>query len=115
MSDPKSDADTTQRTVPPPPMALSPEEAILEGRRERGAAVRARGESPFPNQVGALDTVGSVIRLYEAARLPDGKYDPEKVAAVPWASSEGPRVPSGEGPRVAGRIVAMRSFGKAAF
>jgi lysyl-tRNA synthetase class 2 len=99
-----NDPDATQRTsVPPHIEALSPEVAILAGRRERSAAVRTRGEDPFANNVGELVRVGEVVAKYAEARTAEGKYDAAKVQAI------------GGTARVAGRIVAVRSFGKASF
>jgi len=109
MSKPNEDPDTTQRTAAVE-LSQSPEEAIVAGRRERGQALRERSEDPFTNDVGELDTIASVLAHYASARATDGKYDAEKVKALAATESK-----DEEGSRVAGRIVAMRSFGKAAF
>jgi lysyl-tRNA synthetase class 2 len=108
MNKPPEDPDKTQRTAPVE-ISQSPEEAIIAGRRERGFSLREKGEDPFTNEVGALDTIASVLARHEPARGAEGKYDAEKVKAV------GSGTATGEGPRLAGRVVAMRSFGKAAF
>lgn len=104
----KHDADATQRTSVPPAMLehASPEDAIVHARRERAAAVREKGEDPFANQVGDLTRVGELLAEVQDARNADGKYDPAKIQAL--SASLGPT-------RVAGRIVAARSFGKAGF
>jgi lysyl-tRNA synthetase class 2 len=83
----------------------SAENAIIAARRERAEAVRGKGENPFDNQVPALDRIGNVLDRHEGARTEGGKYDAAKVDA------------SGEKKRytLGGRIVAARSFGKAAF
>ncbi len=83
----------------------STEEALIAGRKERAAAVRAKGENPFDNRVGEVSTVGDVRGRFESARQPDEKYDAAKVTELAGEVSI----------RLAGRIVAQRSFGKAAF
>ncbi|GAC1393556.1 MAG: lysine--tRNA ligase [Polyangiales bacterium] len=88
----------------------SGEEGILAARRERAVAVRARGEDPFANQVGPVTAIGELLARFAAARGADGKFDPAKVASITGASGEAPKPV-----RVAGRVVAARSFGKAAF
>lgn len=99
-----NDPDATQRTSIPPLMMehQSPEAVMLLARKERAQSVRARGEDPFANDVGDLTRIGDVIAKYADART-DGKYDPAKVSAT------------GGTARVAGRVVAIRSFGKASF
>jgi lysyl-tRNA synthetase, class II len=99
-----NDPDATQRTSIPPLMEhQSPEAAILLARKERAEAVRTRGENPFANDVGDFVRVGDVIGKYLDAKNADGKYDAAKVQSIGGAA------------RVAGRIVAVRSFGKASF
>ncbi len=99
-----NDPDATQRTsVPPHLEALSPETAILAARKERAVNVRARGEDPFANNVGEFVRIGEVISKYAEAKSPEGKYDAAKVQSI------------GGTARVTGRIVAVRSFGKASF
>ena len=83
------------------------EHAILEARRNKAQAIRARGGNPFANDLEARPTPLGVLReVFAAARRDDGKYDAEKVAAV--ATDVGPA-------HAAGRIVFFRSFGKACF
>src|SRR4051812_41008302 len=94
MSDPKQDAEHGQ----------SPENAIIAARRERAAGVREKGENPFDNRVPALDRVVTVLVAHESARAEGGKYDAAKVDAIEKRTY-----------RLGGRIVAARSFGKAAF
>jgi lysyl-tRNA synthetase class 2 len=86
------------------------EEALFAARREKAATVRARGENPFANDVGAVDRV-LVHELRErlAPALLEPKeelrYDPEAVARL-----------VGEGQaHVFGRLLARRGFGKAVF
>lgn len=97
------DADATQRTSMPALEGLSPEAAIIQARRERAAAVRERAEDPFANDVGEFERLGAVLARYAEAKLEGGKYDPAKVAAI------------GGSTRVTGRLIAVRSFGKASF
>jgi lysyl-tRNA synthetase class 2 len=86
------------------------EEAIIQARRAKGARLRQRGESPFPNDVlprlgaATLDIAGA-RELARQARGPDGKYDVELVR-------------SGAGHalvHVRGRVVALRSTGGLSF
>jgi lysyl-tRNA synthetase, class II len=85
----------------------SAEEAILAARVGKAQAIRARGENPFANDVGAapLDALGDLRARYDAARGPDGKYDSEKAAGIG----------GGTPVHVAGRIVAQRTMGKVTF
>jgi lysyl-tRNA synthetase class 2 len=101
-----SDPDATQRTSVPPHIEQhqSPEDAIIHGRRERAANVRQKGEDPFANEVGDFTQVGAVLAGFADCKTPEGKYDPAKVAAKNASPA-----------RVTGRIVAVRSFGKASF
>ena len=84
------------------------EEALIRARREKADRVRARGESPFPNDVAAGErTRVSTLRRRYAAALIDAKelrYDPDKVAAIESAKVT-----------LLGRLVARRGFGKASF
>lgn len=99
-----TDPDATQRTSIPPLMEnLSPEAAILLARKERAEAVRTRGADPFANDVGELVRVGDVVGRYASAKTAEGKYDAAAVTAI------------GGTARIAGRVVAIRSFGKASF
>ena len=87
-----------------PSASQSPEVAILAARRERAQAVRNKHENPFDNRVGAIDPVSSVVDRFASARTAEGKYDAAKVTEIGGGSH-----------RLAGRVVAARSFGKAAF
>lgn len=106
------EADKTEQTPSVAPLQHSPEEMIIAARRERGAIVRERGDDPFANDVGALTTIGAVLTPFAAARKSAPgeapKYDAEAVAKIVEAAG-------GASVRVAGRVVAARSFGKAAF
>jgi lysyl-tRNA synthetase class 2 len=98
-TDPHADAPSNETT------ASSAEAVIIAARRERAEAVRTRGEDPFTNVVGEVAKVGALLSRFEEARAEGGKFDPAKVAAL-----AGEQVA-----RVSGRIVAVRSFGKASF
>ncbi|MBK7400186.1 MAG: lysine--tRNA ligase [Myxococcales bacterium] len=98
------DADATLE-ISPAVLHASAEEAIIASRRDRSRAVRERGQNPFANDVGEVSSVGEVRGRFTSAALPDGKYDAAKVTALAGDRRE----------RVAGRVVAARSFGKAAF
>jgi lysyl-tRNA synthetase class 2 len=83
------------------------EEAIIAARAAKAEAIRARGENPFANDLSPapLVALGDLRDRFASARSPDGKYDAGKVEAL----SEGKTV------HVAGRVIAMRMFGKASF
>ncbi|MEO7096783.1 MAG: lysine--tRNA ligase [Polyangiales bacterium] len=88
--------------------AHTAENAIIAARRERAVGVREKGDNPFDNRVPALDRVGIVLERFAGAKGEGGKYDAAKVEAA--------RVDDeGKSYRLGGRIVAARSFGKAAF
>ncbi|MFI5301838.1 MAG: lysine--tRNA ligase [Polyangiales bacterium] len=78
---------------------------------DKAQATRERGENPFDNQVGALDVIAEVVSRYADARAHNEKgelrYDAAKVQEIAKATA----TPH----RLAGRVIAMRSFGKAAF
>jgi lysyl-tRNA synthetase class 2 len=83
------------------------EEAILAARAAKAEAMRQRGENPFANDLAPspLIALGDLRARFCGARLPDGKYDPAKVGELAGGSAV----------HVAGRVVAMRGFGKASF
>jgi lysyl-tRNA synthetase class 2 len=83
------------------------EEAILAARAAKAEAMRQRGENPFANDLAPspLIALGDLRDRFCGARLPDGKYDPAKVGELAGGSAV----------HVAGRVVAMRGFGKATF
>jgi lysyl-tRNA synthetase, class II len=90
--------------------AHAAERAILAARRAKADAVRARNEDPFANALmpGPLHDLGALRLHFEAARQADDpkKYDAERV--VPLSAGQGEV-------HVAGRLMLMRSFGKATF
>jgi lysyl-tRNA synthetase, class II len=98
-------SESKDAPAPPHEHVHSAENAIIAARRERAVAVREKGENPFDNRVPALDRVGTVLEKHEAARNADGKYDATKIDTAGEKKSY----------RLGGRIVAARSFGKAAF
>lgn len=90
--------------------AHASEEALIAARREKAARVRARSggrENPFANDVTdvagrePLSDLAAARARFDAARTPEGRYDPERVEPLPL--------------RVAGRILFLRSFGALAF
>jgi lysyl-tRNA synthetase class 2 len=102
--------------VNPRPMAMSEprhpghapaEEAILASRASKAAAVRARGENPFANDLfpSALIGLGDLRARFSDALAEPGKYDAAKVQALA----------AGQLVHVAGRVVAARAVGKLAF
>jgi len=66
---------------------LSPEAAIIDARRAKAARVRARGESPFANDVsprlgGKTRDIAEVRGACDAARDATGKYDEARVRSI---------------------------------
>jgi lysyl-tRNA synthetase class 2 len=85
----------------------SAEQTLIAARIAKADAVRARGENPFANDISSAPLVplGDLRDRFEAARSPDGKYDPARVAEIA----------DGKAVHVAGRVIAVRGFGKASF
>lgn len=82
----------------------SGEEALIAARRSKAERVRARGENPFANDVTtgeSLVPLAEARALFDTAKTPEGRYDPEKIQRVKL--------------RVAGRILFLRSFGGVTF
>lgn len=89
-----------------PPRAGA-EEALVAARVAKAEAIRARGENPFANDLAPrpLVALGDLRAGFASARVADGKYDAAEVT----------RIADGKSVHVAGRVVAMRGFGKASF
>ncbi|MET0591466.1 MAG: lysine--tRNA ligase [Polyangiaceae bacterium] len=89
-----------------PPRAGA-EEAIIAARVAKAEAIRARGENPFANDLAQtpLTALGDLRARFTEARGADGKYAADAVT----------RVAESQSVHVAGRVVAMRGFGKATF
>ncbi len=87
--------------------SASSEDALIAARAAKAAAVRARGDNPFANDLGPepLAELGPLRALYATALADGGKYDGPKVDAIAAGASR----------HVAGRVVAARGFGKASF
>ncbi len=88
----------------------STEAALIESRRLKAAAVRARGANPYANDVDPSTrvTIANVRHLVAAARdttLGDDKYEPETVAALVGERTH----------HVVGRLILRRGFGKVSF
>ena len=75
---------------------MEEESELLKRRREKAATLRAEGVELYPNGVRAKDTAASVIARF-------GEMDHEALARVEEQFS------------LAGRLMAVRNFGKAAF
>jgi lysyl-tRNA synthetase class 2 len=98
---------TPPAASPEKPHEHSAEHAIIEARRKKAEAVRARGGNPFANDLAKQPVALADVRAqFDAARKDDGKYDAEKLAPLSAALGD---------TRVAGRIVFFRSFGKGCF
>lgn len=85
----------------------SPEEALVQARRDKAEKVRARGQDPFTNQVDRADRqlIQDIRQKFESARQGE-TYDSEQVARLAGGA---------ESVVVFGRLVARRGFGKASF
>jgi lysyl-tRNA synthetase, class II len=83
------------------------EDAILAARAAKAAAVRARGENPFANDMypSALAGLGDLRARFAPAFGQDGRYDVAKAAEIA----------AGQAVHVAGRVVAVRAIGKLIF
>src|SRR4051794_1101304 len=89
------------------PTHASAEDAIMAARVAKATLLRGRGENPFANDLGRepLADVSDLRKRFEAARGEGEKYDGAKVDGL----AEGRSV------HVAGRLMAVRAFGKATF
>lgn len=104
MSDPRTKESTTETAT-----AQSAEEALISARRDKADKIRARGETPFANDLDEKrrSPIGSLRAKFDSTRVegePD-RYDPAQVATLA----------SGQIKYVVGRLVARRGFGKASF
>jgi lysyl-tRNA synthetase, class II len=83
------------------------EEALVAARVLKADVIRGRGENPFANDLAPrpLVALGDLRARFAKARASDGKYDAAEVT----------RIAEGGSVHVAGRVVAMRGFGKATF
>src|SRR5262249_43498636 len=79
----------------------------LAARAAKAEAIRARDENPYSNELyeEPLVPIGELRRRFDEAKVPDGKYDAARGAALG----------GGRPVRVAGRVIAARTFGKASF
>jgi lysyl-tRNA synthetase class 2 len=95
--------------APSPETAHSAEQALLDARRAKADAIRARGENPFANDVEGWggetgrDDIHDVRVSADDARDAEGKYVAERVEKA------------GGTVHVAGRVVALRSTGGLSF
>jgi lysyl-tRNA synthetase class 2 len=88
----------------------SAEQAIIDARRNKGRAVRARGENPFANAVrpalgGRTCDIADARAMAEGARDTAGRYDEERVRSLA----------AGAVLHVRGRVVVLRSAGGLSF
>src|SRR4051812_627830 len=81
---------------------MADERELIAEREKKVAELRAAGRNPYANGFSPRHTAGEVHAWFEAGNAGADLANPESVAKVPRFS-------------VAGRIVAHRSFGKAAF
>ncbi|MCC7535975.1 MAG: lysine--tRNA ligase [Deltaproteobacteria bacterium] len=79
-----------------------PGEALVEVRRQKAEALRARGQNPFANDQGRPTALGDIRRECTG---PAGPLSNDELTALPEPRDR----------RVAGRVVAMRRMGKASF
>src|SRR4030095_14296595 len=78
------------------------EAELIAERQKKAEELRAAGHNPYANGFSPRHTAGEVHAWFEAGNATTDLANPESVAKAPRFS-------------VAGRIVAHRSFGKAAF
>jgi lysyl-tRNA synthetase class 2 len=86
------------------------EQAIIDARRAKASETRARGESPFANDVaprlgGRTVDVAAARAQADAARDGEGRYDEERVRAAAGGALF----------HVRGRVMALRSTGGLSF
>ncbi|HKQ68670.1 MAG TPA: lysine--tRNA ligase [Polyangiaceae bacterium] len=86
---------------------LGAEEAIIAARAAKAEAIRARGENPFANDLSPAPLVGlgDLRARFASAKQEGAKYEPEAVKGLA----------GGRSVHVAGRVIAVRGFGKATF
>jgi lysyl-tRNA synthetase class 2 len=89
------------------------EDALIEARRAKARALRARGRNPFANDLGQLAAaspaeaphpladLASVRASFDAVRTSEGRYPADRVEPLPF--------------HVAGRVLFIRSFGGVTF
>jgi lysyl-tRNA synthetase, class II len=87
--------------------AASAEESIIEARRAKAARLRARGESPFANDVARAGPVDDIAEARRSAGPPDGdgKYAVDSVGHAAGRRAF----------HVCGRVIALRSTGGLSF
>src|SRR3712207_5430081 len=81
---------------------MADERELIAEREKKVAELRASGHNPYANGFSPAHTAAQVHAWFEAGNKSPDLADPAAMAAAPRFS-------------VAGRIVAHRSFGKAAF
>src|ERR1019366_10539373 len=96
--------------MPDERQALSSEDAIIDARRAKAAALRARGETPFANDTaprlgGHTGDIGQARATADDARDAAGRYDESRVRALVGQEIF----------HVRGRVIALRSTGGLSF
>ncbi|HRG97624.1 MAG TPA: lysine--tRNA ligase [Polyangiaceae bacterium] len=105
-----SESPATPATPTTPTTSGSSEQAIIDGRKQTAARLRARGENPFANdsapRVGGVTVgLGALRERVSPARNEGGKYSEEAVRALAGDARF----------HVRGRVLALRSTGGLSF
>src|SRR5579863_837611 len=85
---------------------MADERELIEERRKKVAEIRAQGGNPYANGFAPTHTAAEIHARFKGATLPPG--EPADKGAPPQTLTD-------DDFAVAGRIVAYRGFGKAAF
>jgi lysyl-tRNA synthetase, class II len=86
---------------------MADERELIEERRKKAAEIRALGGNPYANGFAPTHTAAEIHARFKGATLPP--------VAEPADKNAPPATLTDEDFAVAGRIVALRGFGKAAF
>ena len=86
---------------------MADERELIAEREKKAQEIRALGANPYANDFTPSHTTAEVLAKYAGRRLPAETEKPEKGAP--------PTLLSDDHVAVAGRIVAFRGFGNAAF
>jgi lysyl-tRNA synthetase class 2 len=85
----------------------STEESLIQARRGKAQAVRARGENPFANDIGGpVTALGPLRARFDAARVDGRKYDGALVGPIADEVGE---------VRVVGRVIVIRGHRESVF
>jgi lysyl-tRNA synthetase class 2 len=96
-----------EKPAPKSPTHSSTEENLIQARRSKAEAVRARGENPFANDLGGpVIDLGALRARFDEARAEGRKYDGARVEPIAAALGE---------VRVVGRVIVIRGHRESVF